>query len=79
MRLVHVWLESLVEFPLVFDFGLVFPESNGETCQVGSTECSRFTHFRTLDRNIENVRLELHEEVVADGPTIDAERLQVDA
>src|SRR5450631_2490464 len=73
----HLWLKGAVDSPLLSYFIRAAPEANRYTCEVGCPERCCLRNLWSLYWHTENVGLELHEEVVYNGTTIDTERLQV--
>ena len=55
------------------------PEAHGDTCEGRRSHRRHLEHGGTLNRNAQDVRLELHQEVVLRRPAIDAQRLQGEA
>ncbi len=55
------------------------PVTDGEAREERRAERGRFDHLRAYDRHAQDVRLELHEQVVGRGPTIHAQLAEIDA
>jgi hypothetical protein len=74
----HLRLKGAVDYPLLGDFSLAAPEANSQPGQVSGPKRSRFGYFWSLDGYTENVGLELHEQVIDDGPAINTQCLEID-
>src|SRR5882672_1642679 len=69
----HLRLEALRDFPLFRDFLAARPHATGQARQVRRSQRRGLEHSRTHDGDAEQIRLELHEEVVRGGATVDAQ------
>src|SRR5262245_16010751 len=72
-------LKSFLLAPLSGDFLFALPEVDGQTGEVGGAERGGFGDHRADDRDPQDVRLELAEEVVARRAAVDAKLLRPDA
>src|SRR4030095_3596017 len=74
IRLVRAlrWLEHAVHLPRAGNIIAILPESSGEPRQVRRTERCRLDNFRTHNRHLKNISLELHQEIVGTCAAIDA-------
>src|SRR5439155_25144416 len=66
-------LERAIFLPGLLDLSTIFPKTGCQASQVSRSEGSGFDDLRSADWDAENVRLELHEQIVARGPPIDAQ------
>ena len=69
----HRGLEAAVDAPVRADLGRVLPEADGEAGEVRGAEGRRLEDLGPHDGDAEEVRLELHEEVVRGGAAVDAQ------
>src|SRR5260221_11744749 len=72
-------LEGAIFLPGFLDISTIFPKTGRQASQVSRAESSGFHDFGPDDWDAENVRLELHEQVVARGTAIDAQLVHGDA
>src|SRR5712691_11041152 len=66
----HLRLEALRDFPLSRDFLAALPHAGGQARQIRRAERRGLENPRTHDGDAEQVRLELHEEVVRRGAAV---------
>ena len=78
-RGVHGGLESPIEVPRVDQFLAALPEARRQAGQERSPSGRGLGDLRTEYRDLQNVRLELHQEIVADGATIHLDLARCDA
>src|SRR5205085_3159463 len=79
LRRVHLRLPALVLTPVLPEVLLAVPQPGGETRGVGSAERGGLGNLRADHRDPKQVRLELHQQVVADHAAVYLERVQVNA
>ena len=72
-------LEGAIFLPGLLDLSTIFPKTSRQASEVSRAEGSGFHDFGPDDWDAENVRLELHEQIVAGGPAIDAQFVYSDA
>src|SRR5512138_1463231 len=70
----HLRLEALADLPRAADLLAILPHSDGEAGEEGGAERRRLDEPRPLDGDAEQVRLELHEQIVLAGAAVDPER-----
>ena len=75
----HGRFKTVLEFPARYKFFFRIPDADSQTSQISGTESRRFDDLRTVDRNAEDIGLELHEHVVGNGTAVDFEGSQFDA
>ena len=73
---IHHRFEGSVDIPVIDDVLLVVPEADFETGEIGSAFGCGFDDGRTVDRHAEDIRLELHQEVVVASAAVDFQRLK---
>src|SRR6266566_543078 len=75
----HLRLEGAVNGPVLCDLLRAAPETNSDTREVSGTKRCCLRYLWSLDRYAKDVGLELHQQVIDDRTTIDAQRLKADA
>src|SRR5579862_6758473 len=76
---VHVRLPSLIDCPVGTEVVEVLVEANRQAGCICSTQCSGFLDDRFYNGFVEDVRLELHKQVVVDHPTVSAQNVKLNA
>src|SRR2546427_9504853 len=61
----HFRLEALRHFPLLRDFLAALPHPASEAREIGGSERGSLEHFWAHHGDAEQIRLELHEEIVS--------------
>jgi len=67
------WCKAAAGAPQPLDFAGVTPQTDGQPSQIAGAESGDVWYCRTLDGDVQNVRLELHQERVGRAPTVDAQ------
>src|SRR5258708_17376475 len=60
----HLRLEALRYFPLLRDFLAALPHAGSEAREISGSQSGGFEHFRTHHGDAEQVRLELHHQII---------------
>src|SRR6476659_7262091 len=76
---VHAGLPFLVLAPVGSEVLDLLPEPDGQSCGVRRTERGGLRDGRTDDRDVQDVRLELHQRLVVDHAAVHLERRERDA
>src|SRR6266571_6444348 len=74
----HLRLKGAVNGPVLCDFLFTAPETCRQASKICSTQSRGLSNLWSLHGYAEDVCLELHQQVIADCPTIDTQRLQGD-
>lgn len=76
---IHGRFKTILEFPARYEFFFGIPYADSQASQISGAESRRFDDLRTIDRNAEDIGLELHEHIVGNSAAIDFEGSQFDA
>lgn len=71
-------LERPISHPVCFERVGIAPQANGQAREVGGAQRGGLGHGWADDGQLQDVRLHLHEQVVAARPAIDAELVNED-
>ena len=72
---VHLWLKFALQRPVPYHFAGVLPVSDGQACQVSSSQRRGFGDDGPADDDVEDVGLELHQLIVDRRTAVDVERV----
>src|SRR5258705_13758974 len=71
-RRFHCGLEALVDLPLTRNVRLILPEPDSQTREICGAKCCRLCNLGSDDWHVQQVRLQLHQEIVRAGSSINA-------
>src|SRR5260370_40316006 len=69
----HLRLEGAINCPMLAYFLVAAPEAGRHASKIRSTQGSRRSNLWPLHRHSQNISLELHEQVIDDGASIDTQ------
>ena len=68
---------TVIDPSQAIEFVFVLPKTRGDPGQAGRSECRGFKDLRSFDRDAQDIRLELHEEIVLRSAAVDAQTFEI--